>query len=827
MEFFLIGLPPLLSMTVLADHALHLIAVQVGLALLLHFLALWLWKSPIFSLRLTPEHSLWTLAREPRRSFISDFRSGMMLLTCIAILAVDFQVFPRRFAKTETFGTSVVSLFTASGRWEIHEIWLVSTFIPFSCVQMDLGVGAFILSAAVVSRQTRRLRSPDVLFSGDSSPSSSPVADGPRQQLQQEGDAQVGNGSHHQHVRKASVGKGGQKKEAKYLSLEDRNRDVSVPAAEESATATKRRKRGHSEGPSDSKGAGAHPRPQKGPAAAIGVDTPSSHSPSSSLASAASTSVASSTSLADHQQPPLQPVSTQRQALGRLSETDPALLMLSLEEWRDPPTVLRPLTMAVRTSLLSPASVRGMTTAGLGKSLLRALWSTLLAVSPLLVMGLARLAVHEAVNYQRHESEYGLHWNFFFTSVAVALSAAALEAAWRTAVHCYERRSYRRLHMSRPLTAVSYFALGLGIALVYQLLLQAPAPSCIRVGSGSAEEPPIVTVQDFIFHAPRQLMSDETAAAALAAGKQPQQQQQAERPFFDLCSLVTGGSRSNAAWARAGQHLLVLMTQNREGLAGVLGFFAIYLCGVGIGRVLLDPTRSSPQQWRNLFIKGLMGCALMWMTLYAAVTLTGPVSRRLVNFTYVLWVVAFCSTMLAAMLMVDVVTVSYGGNSKQNSTASGPASPVKPTVAASAPASTTTTTAPAATSQRASSKSRQRKTVVEHHPNQNGSAAVDKKQPAPTLINRLVTTAMAMFIEPNPSIPRSIIRGGSLIMHALNVNFLAIFIIANLLVGLPNHTIYTLDVSDPVAMAILAVYLLAVCTTAVTWKVLGLQLKFW
>jgi hypothetical protein len=47
--------------------------------------------------------------RFPPQPFLSVYRAQMMLMTIIAILAVDFPVFPREFGKCEDWGTSLVS----------------------------------------------------------------------------------------------------------------------------------------------------------------------------------------------------------------------------------------------------------------------------------------------------------------------------------------------------------------------------------------------------------------------------------------------------------------------------------------------------------------------------------------------------------------------------------------------------------------------------------------------------------------------------------------------------------------------------------------------
>ncbi|XP_030649000.1 phosphatidylinositol-glycan biosynthesis class W protein [Chanos chanos] len=128
LDFTLVIFPLVVSCTVLSD-VLHF--VIMGLAVFdFALLCLVYWNKKLPSqapLHKVVKNFLESNAQAGLVPFVTVFRVLINAKTAISILAVDFAVFPRRYAKTETYGTGV----------------------------MDFGVGAYVVANALVSPEAR------------------------------------------------------------------------------------------------------------------------------------------------------------------------------------------------------------------------------------------------------------------------------------------------------------------------------------------------------------------------------------------------------------------------------------------------------------------------------------------------------------------------------------------------------------------------------------------------------------------------------------------------------------------------------------------------
>lgn len=645
---------------------------------------------------------------------------------------------------------------------------------------------------------------------------------------------------------------------------------------------------------------------------------------------------------------------------------------------------------------------------------------TVRAVSPLLFLGFIRLIGHTAVNYQVHVSEYGVHWNFFFTMASVALLATVLEVSWTCGCRIVgssgdsssaadgkdassgdssssSKLKKRGMALSRTTTAALYLVAGIAIATIYQLAIMQRLPAWIINSSRNAEGK-MIDVNAPVVHGG---LGPDTYCASMKRIGTVQD--------FVLCAPRYIEAPDSLGYA--------FLMQNREGIGGILGFFAIYLCGVGLGVLLLAPRRTAGE-WRSFFLRSSAGAAALWMALWWAVQPenAGPVSRRLVNAPYVLWVLAFNWTMLLSLLFVDMVSVIYcdkdtpllktrqevlivnhelevmggvaettgmindgasvaaseldtptaqaaganpaaallvapraaaaplnfvsggsvstSGLRKRRGSVTASAAPsasgaapqlqsspgasttdrsrrstgrttVSRSVAAAAVASSastesddaaqssgvsSTSTTAAGGRKRGSSKGRKAAVVgaggsasVVESPISSvdgdggcgsGAAALpasraasvgsgqsqqSSKAAAPQLdqsscsvggSNRtldsagsggggskrqqrsgflwsLLSIASSIMLQKPRPFPEHVTSGGSVILDSFNVNFLAIFMVANLLVGVVNLTVYTVHAPVSTAMVLLTLYMAAVCGTATAWRTMGVTLKFW
>ncbi|XP_067001177.2 uncharacterized protein [Anabrus simplex] len=120
-DFFLIVFLPILCFTVLSNSIPLVVIVLCTFSLITLFYFINCHRNIYVNCGMT---DVWSShITELRKPFITNFRALTNVLSAICILAVDFRVFPRRFAKTETFGYGL----------------------------MDTGVGLYCIANSIVS----------------------------------------------------------------------------------------------------------------------------------------------------------------------------------------------------------------------------------------------------------------------------------------------------------------------------------------------------------------------------------------------------------------------------------------------------------------------------------------------------------------------------------------------------------------------------------------------------------------------------------------------------------------------------------------------------
>lgn len=83
-------------------------------------------------------------------------------------------------------------------------------------------------------------------------------------------------------------------------------------------------------------------------------------------------------------------------------------------------------SFALVAGLVSPRARYGASSSSSSRTTSSSWTKELRRMAPLVFMGSLRLLTHQELDYQEHVSEYGVHWNFFFTLAALGPLTAAL-----------------------------------------------------------------------------------------------------------------------------------------------------------------------------------------------------------------------------------------------------------------------------------------------------------------------------------------------------------------------------------------------------------------
>lgn len=210
----------------------------------------------------------------------------------------------------------------------------------------------------------------------------------------------------------------------------------------------------------------------------------------------------------------------------------------------------------IANSLVAPE------TSGTGSSAVP-ISKTILHSLPLLILGVGRLILTRQVEYQKHITEYGVHWNFFFTLAFTKVMCSII-------LKCVNRSTF------------AYALMFLGLTITHEITLQ-------------------IGLQDWIL---------------------------SNAPRHDFLSA------------------------NREGIVSNIGYVALYFGGIALGRRLRACDTCSIKGNLNMMKMLLILTTLFWFVTVACHNTFG-VSRRLANMGYIFWILAFTTTVITVLLLVE------------------------------------------------------------------------------------------------------------------------------------------------------------------------------
>ncbi|KAE8623561.1 hypothetical protein XENTR_v10005654 [Xenopus tropicalis] len=194
----------------------------------------------------------------------------------------------------------------------------------------------------------------------------------------------------------------------------------------------------------------------------------------------------------------------------------------------------------------------------------------LVSVWPLFILGFGRLISVKAADYHEHVSEYGVHWNFFFTLAIVRVLASFLLAVF---------------------PAKNSWVLAATFVFLYQLALETTG------------------LKDFVFYG------------------------------------------SDGKGTRVG-----FFNANREGIVSVTGYVAIYVAGVQVGIYVLKK-RAVLKDWISALWNLMIIVLLLFAIFHLFQIYIEPVSRRLANVTFFIWIIAQCLSFLCLIFVCDLIMV--------------------------------------------------------------------------------------------------------------------------------------------------------------------------